>query len=70
MPCNPLWLRRVERHHPPDRQDWRSWGIELLARDFQERRGRPAAVEQAVKAILDPAEKGRSGEDYAGLPRQ
>src|SRR5262245_29593092 len=36
--------------------------IELLARDFQERRNRPAAVGQAVKAILDAAEKGRAEE--------
>jgi ankyrin repeat protein len=36
--------------------------IELLAREFQERRDRPAAVEQAVKAILDAAEKGRAHE--------
>jgi len=36
--------------------------IELLARDFQERRDRPAAVEQAVDAILDAAEKGRADE--------
>jgi ankyrin repeat protein len=36
--------------------------IELLARDFQARRDRPAAVEQAVNAILDAAEKGRSDE--------
>jgi ankyrin repeat protein len=36
--------------------------IELLARDFQERRDRPAAVGQAVKAILDAAEKGRAEE--------
>jgi ankyrin repeat protein len=36
--------------------------IELLARDFQERRNRPAAVGQAVKAILDAAEKGRADE--------
>lgn len=34
--------------------------IELLARDFQARRDRPAAVEQAVNAILDAAEKGRA----------
>jgi ankyrin repeat protein len=36
--------------------------IELLARDFQARRNRPAAVEQAVKTILDAAEKGRADE--------
>src|SRR5262245_56793601 len=36
--------------------------IELLARDFQSRRDRPAAVEQAVNAILDAAEKGRAEE--------
>src|SRR5437867_2509754 len=36
--------------------------IELLARDFQERRDRPTAVEQAVNAILDAAEKGRADE--------
>src|SRR5262245_11632227 len=36
--------------------------IELLAREFQERRDRPAAVEQAVSAILDAAEKGRADE--------
>jgi ankyrin repeat protein len=36
--------------------------IELLARDFQERRDRPAAVEQVVNAILDAAEKGRADE--------
>jgi ankyrin repeat protein len=36
--------------------------IELLARNFQERRDRPAAVEQAVSAILDAAEKGRADE--------
>jgi ankyrin repeat protein len=37
--------------------------IELLAREFQERRAdRPAAVEQAVAAILDAAEKGRADE--------
>ena len=36
--------------------------IELLARNFQERRDRPAAVEQAVNAILDAAEKGRADE--------
>jgi ankyrin repeat protein len=36
--------------------------IELLAREFQERRDRPAAVEQAVNAILDAAEKGRGAE--------
>jgi ankyrin repeat protein len=35
--------------------------IELLAREFQERRAdRPAAVEQAVAAILAAAEKGRA----------
>jgi ankyrin repeat protein len=34
--------------------------IELLARDFQARSNRPAAVEQAVNAILDAAEKGRA----------
>jgi ankyrin repeat protein len=39
-----------------------SQAIELLAREFQERRDRPAAVEQAVKAILDAAEKGRADE--------
>src|SRR5262249_50087455 len=32
--------------------------IELMARDAQERRDRPAAVEPAVDAILDAAEKG------------
>ena len=36
--------------------------IELLARNFQERCDRPAAVEQAVNAILDAAEKGRADE--------
>jgi len=36
--------------------------IELLARDFQERRDRPAAVERVVKAILDAAEQGRADE--------
>jgi ankyrin repeat protein len=36
--------------------------IELLAREFQERRDRPAAVEQAVEAILASAEKGRADE--------
>src|SRR5262245_36509974 len=36
--------------------------IELLAREFQERRDRPAAVEQAVSAILKAAEKGRADE--------
>lgn len=36
--------------------------IELLARDFQQRRHRPAAVEQAVKAIHEAAEKGRTAE--------
>jgi ankyrin repeat protein len=36
--------------------------IELLARDFEARRDRPATVEQAVKAILDAAEKGRADE--------
>jgi ankyrin repeat protein len=36
--------------------------IELLARDFQARCDRPAVVEQAVKAILDAAEKGRADE--------
>jgi ankyrin repeat protein len=36
--------------------------IELLARDFQARRDRPAAVEQTVDVILDAAEKGRAEE--------
>ena len=36
--------------------------IELLARDFQARRDRPAPVEQAVKAILNAAEKGEADE--------
>jgi ankyrin repeat protein len=36
--------------------------IELLARNFQARRERPAAVEHAVNAILDAAEKGRAEE--------
>jgi len=36
--------------------------IELLARDFQARRDRPAAVEQAVDAILNAAENGRVDE--------
>src|ERR1700683_1969509 len=36
--------------------------IELLARDFQARRDRPALIEQAVKAILDAAEKGLADE--------
>jgi ankyrin repeat protein len=40
--------------------------IELLARDFQARRDRPDAVEQAVNSILDVAEKGRTDE-LAGL---
>jgi ankyrin repeat protein len=40
--------------------------IELMARDAQARRERPAAVEQAVDAILDAAEKGRADE-LAGL---
>jgi hypothetical protein len=33
--------------------------IELLARDFQARRNRPATAERAVNAMLDAAEKGR-----------
>jgi ankyrin repeat protein len=36
--------------------------IELLARDFQARRDRPPALEQAVNAILDAAAKGRADE--------
>jgi ankyrin repeat protein len=36
--------------------------IELLARDVQARYDRPAVVEQAVKAILEAAEKGRADE--------
>jgi ankyrin repeat protein len=40
-----------------------SQAIELLAREFEERFGdRPAAVERAVDAILDAAEKGRADE--------
>jgi|HubBroStandDraft_6_1064221.scaffolds.fasta_scaffold38767_2 ankyrin repeat protein len=34
--------------------------IELLAREFQERRHRPATVERAVDLILDAAENGRA----------
>jgi ankyrin repeat protein len=36
--------------------------IELLAREFQEPRDRPAALKQAVSAILSAAEKGRADE--------
>jgi len=36
--------------------------IELLAREFQEPRNRPAAVAQTVSAILEAAEKGRADE--------
>src|SRR5262249_17849643 len=50
---------------PPIHQIGKAGGnqaIELLARDFQERPGRPAAVEQAVDAILEAAEKDRADE--------
>jgi ankyrin repeat protein len=36
--------------------------IELLARDFQARRNRPAVVERTVNAMLDAAEKGQVDE--------